>query len=214
MKHNHLHHIFLLGLLLSSLAVAQDLGKPVLFWDVAEAMDKGGYPVVPDKVAGKNLIVNVGKVVDDAQAPGGKALVFDGTQVAPLLSAKTVPQKKSFCVSFDFKPTPVTEWQTLFRYQTDWEFRLNKTTLKFIVWNSSRASIEVNLPFKPEAWNSVIGTVHGMELSLSLNGKTVSEQLPMGIESSGEPQMLCLGGTRTERFYKGSLANIKLFDLE
>lgn len=69
-------------MLLATALLSHASDKPVAFWEPAKSVEADGKFSLIDTYGGQALR-GQGKLVDDKDVPGGKALEFDGKEIAP-----------------------------------------------------------------------------------------------------------------------------------
>jgi hypothetical protein len=178
---------FFLWLATALLSHASD--KPVAFWEPAKSVEAGGKFSLIDTYAGQSL-TGQGKLVDDKAVPGGKALEFDGKEIAPGNSGaglgRDLTCSPGLSLRIYLKPDfqgPVE--QTPFKYG-DVELRMytNNSRLTLLL-REKKYSISgndfpsVSLPIKPNDWNLVEVEINGADMLLRIDG--------LEMKASGNP---------------------------
>ena len=204
---------------LATALFSQASDKPVAFWEPAKSVEAGGKFSLIDTYAGQSL-TGQGKLVDDKAVPGGKALEFDGKEIAPGSSGaglgRDLTCNPGLSLRIYLKPDfqgPVE--QTPFKYG-DVELRMNTSNSRLsLLLREKKYSISGNdfpsatLPIKPNDWNLVeveingadmLLRIDGLEIKISANPSTVSGVL------SGAPRI----GGWGNRPFKGRIGPILL----
>jgi hypothetical protein len=209
----------LFPMLLASALLSHASDKTVAFWEPAKSVEAGGKFSLIDTYAGQSLS-GQGKLVDDKAVPGGKALEFDGKEIAPGSSGAGLGRdlmcSPGFSLRIYLKPDfqGPTE-QSPFKYG-DVELRMNTSNSRLtLVMREKKYSNDgnsfpyVSLPIKPNDWNLVEVEINGADLVLRINGieaKSFGNPETMAGILNGAPRI----GGWGNRPFKGRIGPILL----
>lgn len=171
---------FFLPLLLASVLFSHASDKPVAQWEPAKSVEADGKFTLIETYAGQSLN-GQGKLVDDKDVPGRKALEFDGKEIAPGSSGaglgRDLTCSPGLSLRIYLKPDfqgPVE--QTPFKYG-DVELRMYTANSRLsLLLRDKKYSISGNdfpsasLSIKPNEWNLVEAEINGNDLLLRVNG--------------------------------------------
>jgi|GEM_PF-1077352 len=179
-------------MLLATALLSHASDKPVAFWEPAKSVEADGKFSLIDTYGGQALR-GQGKLVDDKDVPGGKALEFDGKEIAPGNSGaglgRDLTCSPGLSLRIYLKPDfqgPVE--QTPFKYG-DIELRMytNNSRLSLLL-REKKYSISGNdfpsasLPIKPNDWNLVEVEINGADMLLRIDG--------LEMKASGNPSTM------------------------
>ncbi len=202
-----------LAVALSTSAFAQQAKGP-LSWVFAKSVTTKLAVEVPPSVGAVNVLsfYSGAKVVIDAEAPGGKVLVLDGTQTAPGTSLRALDPMPTIQIKLSFKPAPQgAERQTLLRL-ADYELRYGKdrNQLEFIVWyGQERKFVIVTAPVSSKGWNVATATFSGTKLTLAVGKVVNTMDMPAGEVVFASAASVRVG-LATDRPFSGSLAELSI----
>jgi len=170
----------LLAAALSTSAFAQS--KVLQAWDFSKIEKTKEGIVVPSPASKFNgLVFDSGAAIGtDAEIPGGKVLVLDGTQIsfgAPLRSFQAVD---ALVIKMRFKPAAKgAESQTLLRL-SGYELRYDQSRnmLNFIVWHADQTFTIVAVPVRAAIWSDVTATYEAGKITLAIVGVVKTKDLP------------------------------------
>lgn len=178
----------LAGLLLfPALTFAQSTPpKAIAFWKTGSATENSQEIRVPDRVAQNDMVMPAntgGKLVDDKDVEGGKAVEFSGGQTSNLRAMRNLEIKDRIYAEMDAKPEKSEHDQSLFYSFGILEFRANpkREVVSMIVWYPGievKIATSLTLPLKVGKWNKISGSIVGGKLEFKVNGRTVRGELP------------------------------------
>ncbi len=201
----------LIAAALSTSAFAQS--KVLQAWDFSKIVKTKEGIVVPSPASKLNGLVfaSGASVGTDAEAPGGKVLVLDGTQISagsPFLALQAVD---ALVIKMSFKPAAKgAENQTLLRL-SGYELRYSQSRnmLDFIVWHADQTFTIVAVRVNAAIWNHVTATNEAGKITLAIGGVVRTKDFPAGevVDSKS-------GGIRVgflnERPFTGSISALSL----
>ena len=200
---------------LSVSAFAQKNKGPTAWVFSKAVVTKQGLKVPPTAGAVNVLTFTTGATVArDAEAPGGKVVVLDGTQTAPGISLRTLNAMDAFLIKLSFKPAVTGgERQTLLRLASS-ELRYNRmqARLEFIVWHGDPAEqkfVNVTVPVKAGACNAVSANYEAGKLTLTVGKVTNTVELPAGAMVPAVPAGVRVGFAN-DRPYSGSISELSI----
>jgi len=214
MKTTRLFLAALLAAALSASAFAQ--GKVLHTWEFSKTVKTKEGIVVPSSTGKLNGLVfaSGASVGTDAEAPGGKVLALDGTQIsfgAPLRQLEPVD---ALVIKMRFKPAVKgAESQTLLRL-TGYELRYaqSRNVLDFVVWQGdpteSKVTI-VSVPVKSGAWNDAVARYEAGKITLAIGGVVKTKDLPAGEVVVPKSSGVRVGFIK-ERPFTGSISALSL----
>jgi hypothetical protein len=200
---------------LSVSAFAQQNKGPTAWVFSKATVTKQGVEVPPTSGAVNVLTFPAGATVaSDAEAPGGKAVVLDGTQTVAGTPLRILNPMDAFLIKVNFKPAPTgADRQTLLRLaSTELRFNRLQQQLEFIVWHGDPAEqkfVNVLAPVKPGAWNAVTANYEAGKLTLTVGKVTNTVSLPTGAVIFAAPASVRVGFAN-ERPFSGSIAEISI----
>jgi len=189
---NNMNNSFLLPMLLATALFSHASDKPVAQWEPAKSIEADGKFTLTDTY-GAQFLRGQGKLVDDKDVPGGRAVEFDGKEIAPGNSGaglgRDLTCSPGLSLRIYLKPDfqgPVE--QTPFKYG-DVELRMNTANSRLtLLMREKKYSISGNdfpsasLPIKPNAWNLVEIEINGNDLLLRIDG--------LEMKASGNPSTM------------------------
>jgi hypothetical protein len=191
--------------------------KVIVAWAMDSALPArlgtAGAPgfIVPEKNGRDALELVKGVTVEEVPgAPTGKALVFDGTQIAAANSAGAIDLRTSAEFSFSFRPASTgTPRQTLIKTNGIYEIRLvsKETRAEFIITLPNKKYLLLHAPYKPDAWNTYRARLKDGQLSLKVNDAEATGALPPDVPLENLSNRVLLGFFG-ERIYTGAMANL------
>jgi hypothetical protein len=157
-------------------------------WDLDKAITASGGTTVLGDMPGSNIVLLEGsgaKVDADAEVPGKKAIVFDGTQKSAVSTQGKLPISENIRITAMVKPEDSLDapsWQTvvyLFQ-QCELRYMVNRGQLLFIVWHGDdgKTVTEVGALISPNKWNTVEASLVGDAIELKVNGETAKSVIP------------------------------------
>jgi len=215
----NMKNTFFIPLWLATALFSHASDKPVAQWEPAKSVEAGGKFSLIDTYAGQSLN-GQGKLVDDKEVPGGKALEFDGKEIAPGSSGaglgRDLTCSPGLSLRIYLKPDfqGLTE-QTPFKYG-DVELRMNTANSRLTLLmrekkysNDGNSFPSVSLPIKPNDWNLVEVEINGADLLLRIDGlemKIPANPATMSGALTGAPRI----GGWGNRPFKGRIGPILL----
>lgn len=179
-------------MLLATALLSHASDKPVAFWEPAKSVEADGKFSLMDTYAGQALR-GQGNLVDDKDVPGGKALEFDGKEIAPGNSGAGLGRDLTCNPGLSFRIYLKPDFQgpteqTPFKYG-DVELRMytNNSRLSLLL-REKKYSISGNdfpsasLPIKPNDWNLVEVEINGADMLLRIDG--------LEMKASGNPSTM------------------------
>jgi hypothetical protein len=210
--------ILLSAVLSAALAVSAfaQQNKGPSAWVFSKAVvTKQGVEVPPATGAANVLTFPSGATVaSDAEAPGGKVVVLDGTQTAAGTPLRVLNAMDAFLLKVSFKPAPTgADRQTILRLAST-ELRYNRlqNQLEFIVWHgdpSEQKFVNVLAPVKPGAWNAVTANYEAGKLTLTVGKVINTVNLPTGAVIFTAPASARVGFA-SDRPFAGSIAELSI----
>ncbi len=172
----------------------------------------GAVSVVPVQGAYPLVLLPGVSVVEDARAPGGKALRLDGSQINWAATTNLLATKENvyidlrFCASADG-----AERQTLMKLSKGPEIRINlkTSTVELILWTVEKKFVSVRVPYVADEWSALRASVIDGVLTLELNGEIATARMPEGAVIEAGPSRLFLG-FYGDRPFKGSVVYLAL----
>jgi hypothetical protein len=208
---------FLAALLAASLSASAFAQSKVLqSWDFSKIEKTKEGIVVPSPASKFNGLVfaSGASVGTDAEAPGGKVLALDGTQIsfgAPLRQLQAVD---AVVIKMRFKPAAKgAENQTLLRLSGyELRYALSRSMLDFVVWQGAPTESKVTIvsvPVKSGAWNDAVARYEAGKITLAIGGVVKTKDLPAG--EAVEPKSAGVRvGFMKERPFTGSISALSL----
>lgn len=207
MKLTHLLRLPLILAALSASALAD------YSWNFGQASGSAGAVDAPDASGSATLVFASGTgVVADASAPGGSALVFDGTQKDPGQTARALESFPAIEISLKFKPGATgPDAQTLVSVSASYEIRYNRKRghLEFIVFHPEKKFVIVQNKIAPGAWNDVKAVFRDGKLALTVGTVTKEAALPAGVAIDPKGTRLRIG-RQGDRIFVGALADLSI----
>ncbi|MEN9841308.1 MAG: hypothetical protein RL376_1108 [Verrucomicrobiota bacterium] len=150
-------------------------------------------------------------LVADSRAPGGKAVVFDGTQKNWAGTTVLIPAKENLYLDLRFFATADgPERQTLLKLSRGPEIRLNQksATVELIAWTVDKKWTSVRLPYVADEWSALRASIVDGVLTLEINGEVAVGRMPEGKLEVGPSRVFL--GYYSERTFKGAIAYLSL----
>ncbi len=185
-------------------------------WDISQAK--------PSSSDGKVRIVGSGQrtiiledpgisVVDDAEAPGGRALSFSGNQAKPIIpGGGPYEGTDSAVLKVNLKPAgDTTEEGTVVCHAGAYEVRVStggREVRFFVTPNNKAPAVMLRAKVSPEQWNTVEASVKGAEIALTTNGQTTTATLPAGGTMNPTAAFFRIGRMEGTRPYKGLISEL------
>lgn len=178
-------------------------------WKAADATAAPGGAITLTDTAGASTFAGKATLVTDAGAPGGKAIVFDGTQTEPIAASKRLPATDDLYIQCDFKPASEgANWQALVIINGRAELRYfkNRKTLGLLVFSGDpRETKEISVKVKPGEWQQVKATIKDKTITLQVGGQTETDVITGG-PSAKVNNYIVLLGMGAGRPYSGRIA--------
>ncbi len=187
-------------------------------WDISK-----GKPAISD---GKVRIPGSGQrvlllddpavtLVEDANAPGGVALGFSGTQAKPLIvSGGPFQGTKSLVWKVQLKPAGnSTEEGTVLQHSGACELRVKpggREVRLYVTGTDKGQAAMLRSPLTPDEWNTVEVSVKDSEVALTVNGHPVAEVIPNSGQMNSTEAFFRIGKADAGRPYKGLLADLMI----
>lgn len=201
----------LLSLALSASAFAQS--KVLQAWDFSKIEKTKEGIVVPSPASKLNGLVfaSGSSVGTDAEAPGGKVLALDGTQISSGTPLRQLQAVHDLVIKMRFKPAAKgAESQTLLRLSGyELRYALSRNMLDFIVWHLDQKFTIVSVPVKSGAWNDAIARYEAGKITLAIGGVVKTKELPAGEWVESQSGVILVGFAK-ERPYSGSISALSL----
>ena len=152
------------------------------------------------------------KIEKDPGAPGGQAVVFDGSPNQRLISTKSIPwsEGQPFQIDLAFKPMP-SDGQNghvwLVRLYCNFAITIDPSgsTASLGLWLSNGGKAGLCQKIHMEEWNTVQAKFKDGMLELTVNGETATKALPEGATLKNATNVLTFGGG-----FKGSFGSLKV----
>jgi hypothetical protein len=188
-------------------------------WDFSTAKTTTTGKVVAQGSGGRNFTSDDPAItlVDDAAAPGGKALSFSGAQ-AKAPSIGTVYEKAG-PVQVEFSVNPAADSsqneQTILVHPGVYEIRYSKSRGDVTVYfpqKDPKQIVSVSAPLPASQWTAVELSVKGSEAKLTVAGQASNLTFPEGVALQSAKAFVRLGMMVQGRPFKGLLADLTIAD--
>lgn len=198
----------------------QDEEKVIAFWQTSQStVSEAVSTPLRDTVGGRDIIgtaATTARILADAGAPGGKALVFDGQQTEPLKTSGKVTHPGNVALTLWVRPEFGAPFQSIVYFYRSFELRYfqNQGQIKLIVWPEGETrTVELGAPVKVGVWNAIHASVRGRTMELLVNGRLYSSVIPADRPTVPPFSGFMTIGHGNERPFKGGLAEIMLSSL-
>ncbi len=218
------HHLALLsvGIFLAADACAQEVTEKVMaFWQTSQSeASSAQFTALRETVGNRDITgpaTTTARILVDADAPGGKALVFDGRQTEPLKTSQRLTHDGNVALTLWVRPEKGESAQSIVYFYRSFELRYfqNEGTIKLIVWpEGDSRPIELAAPINVGVWNAIHASLKGRDLELLVNGKIHEAKIP-----PSSPTVPFFSGYMTlghgaRRPFTGALAEIMVSSLK
>ena len=188
-------------------------------WDFSAAKITDSGKVVAQGSAGRNFSSDDPAItlVDDAAAPGGKALSFSGAQVKSPNIGTFYERTGPVQVKFSVNPAADSSQneQTILVHPGVYEIRYSKSrgdVTAYFPQKDSKQIVSVRAPLPASEWSAVELFVKGSEAKLSVAGQATSLTFPEGTSLQSAKSFVRIGMMVSGRPFKGLLADITIAD--
>ena len=210
----------LLGALLTLVTALPVIAQSDLnHWNFATAKIAADGRLVATGTAGRNFSSTDSAItlVDDAEAPGGKAISFSGVQMKSPSVGPVYERPGPLQVKFSVKPAADSSQneQTILVHPGVYELRYSKSRgdiTAYFPQKDSKQIVSVRAPLPASQWTAVELSVKGAEAKLTVAGETTSMTFPEGTALQSSKSFVRLGMMVQGRPFKGLLSDLTIAD--